>query len=176
MFHKGQLGGKETGGGTVGNRGNGHEMDTLEMDMKLEKYFQYPIRENKTMTNILGVSVFIKDTLHPFEIDANTMNMEDKGDWMWVGISGAQHQIAVTEIYLLTAGNYQKVKNYNEEALKILDGQISKLCEKGWDIIIMGDFNGHVGQIINRNTDKVDPNNQYCKPAESNNSKNVMML
>ncbi len=63
------------------------------------------------MSNRLGVNVFIKETLHLFEIDTNVMNMENNGDWRWVGISGAKNQRAITDIYLLTAGNYQKVKS-----------------------------------------------------------------
>ncbi len=69
---------------------------------------------------------------------------------------GGNHKIAVTDVYLLTSGEYNVVKRYNREALGRLDMQIKALKLKGWEVIVMGDFNGHVGQVISGNSDKTD--------------------
>ncbi len=77
-------------------------------------------------------------------------------------------------MYLLTSGEYYVVKRYNREALGRLDMQIKALKLKGWEVIVMGDFNSHVGQVISGNSDKTDSIGKEIISIANNNSLTIV--
>ncbi len=124
--------------------------------ISLKGYDKFPVGKDEDRVNRLGSCIFVKHSLHAFELEpAEFGQSHDDNDWKWVGISTRERKVAVAEIYLLVEES-QAARYYNTVALQDLQEQIGTLQNNGWSILLMGDFNGHIGDYIQGNKPGVD--------------------
>ena len=76
---------------------------------------------------------------------------ERSAEWLWTGIECGDHQFAICLAYL-PVGKNREAQDLNVDALDRIEREGKILADKDWQILIMGDLNGHVGELIAGNT------------------------
>ena len=89
-----------------------------------------------------GIGFLINDNVNYFEIE----EANNDSELYWIGIEGKQHcRVALCIIYLQQAG-IKGSESRNREILNKVKEGIAYIENCGWNYIIMGDFNGHIGK------------------------------
>ncbi len=67
------------------------ETHCAKTEMSLEGFKSFSIGENRELENRLGISIFVREELKPFEIETNSLTLDSsKEDSKWVGVVGGE--------------------------------------------------------------------------------------
>jgi len=93
-----------------------------------------------------GIAVFVKKELNAYVWDNGGDNEKTDIDRenIWVVVKGEQ-DVAIGVVYL-AAGGTERNTNWNEKLLEKIQHEIEVIRNQGLEIIIVGDFNGHIGE------------------------------
>jgi len=73
----------------------------------------------------------------------------------WIGIQNGGERIAIGGVYVASGSGK---KEWNNELYRILEEDVLALKTAGWRVVVVGDFNGHVGKIVKGNWEEVNAN------------------
>ena len=76
---------------------------------------------------------------------ANTEFKEQETERIWALVTGSGQKIAIGFVYMCSTSAPDHVA-YNEKLYRLLQNDVEELRGEGYVILMMGDFNGHLGQ------------------------------
>ena len=124
--------------------------DIRNIEFEVEGYDQIVRERSCSQKDGGGLMILHKQgmNIHPWQSPEQDSMIDKERDWCLIKQGG---KIAVCNVYLAAESREREnFKDWNERLLRVLKREIEILKMQGFEIVVMGDFNGHCGRTGGR--------------------------
>ncbi len=136
--------------------GIGETLQSKKLDM--EGYTPYNVSKRK---DFRGLCTFVKSELQPIELGELETGITSP-DLIWIGIGAGLYKQAILMVYF-KSGDSKEAKLYNKDLMDNIAIQVENLKNNKWQVIIMGDMNGHIGKMVPENNPQTNATGRAIK-------------
>ena len=124
--------------------------DIRNIEFEVEGYDQIVRERSCSQKDGGGLMILHRQgmNIHPWQSPEQDSMIDKERDWCLIKQGG---KIAVCNVYLAAESREREnFKDWNERLLRVLKREIEILKMQGFEIVVMGDFNGHCGRTGGR--------------------------
>jgi len=124
--------------------------DTRNVEFEVDGYDQIVRERTCDQKDGGGLMILHKQdmNIHPWQSPERDSKVDKERDWCLIKQGG---KVAICNIYLAAESREREdFRDWNERLLKVVKREIEILRMQGFEIILMGDFNGHCGRTGGR--------------------------
>ncbi len=117
-----------------------------------------------------GLAIYCKETLGSHEWAGESGEQDRTGnERMWIVLGQQDSNLAIGVVYM-RAGGGQEVREWNDDIESNLMEEIQQLKKEGTEVCLVGDFNGHIEGMREKQGEKTDTNGErVMRLTEQNN-------
>jgi len=120
-----------------------------------------------------GITIYVHDTIPAYKLDVAHTDVRVQEEYLWVALQTKHFRVAICGVYMA----YEGADDYVEVNTRIysqITNHITDLSQKEYEILLVGDFNAHVGDegmygiqgnmpLVNENGDLLI---QFCRSLD----------